>query len=103
MSTIIFLCKAKIEMSGMYICVGHSPQTRSFAPAASFPRVRLRNFCLAKDRASSSLDGLLRKTRHHALMIYHHNNNYQYFCVGLQEKFLMKGFIDEFFVDEEFR
>jgi len=27
---------------------GHSPQTRSFAPAASLTRVRLRNFCLRK-------------------------------------------------------
>jgi len=39
-------------------------------PATPLARVRLRNFCLAKDRASSSLDGLLRKTRHPALMIY---------------------------------
>ena len=28
--------------------VGHSSQTRSFAPAASLARVRLRNFCLRK-------------------------------------------------------
>jgi len=27
------------------ICVGHSPQTRSFAPAALLTRVRHRNFC----------------------------------------------------------
>jgi hypothetical protein len=36
-------------------------------------------------------------------MIYHHNNEHQYFCAGHHEKFLMKGFIDEFFIDEEFR
>lgn len=29
-------------------CVGHSPQTRSIAPAATFVRVRLRNFFLGK-------------------------------------------------------
>jgi len=28
--------------------VGHSPQTRLFAPAATFARVRLRNFCIRK-------------------------------------------------------
>jgi hypothetical protein len=32
----------------MIICVGHSSQTRSFAPAATFARVRLRNFCICK-------------------------------------------------------
>ena len=31
--------------------VGHSSQTRSFAPAATLARLRLRNFCLRK-RAS---------------------------------------------------
>jgi len=32
----------------MSICVSHFPQTRSVAPAATFARVRLRNFCWRK-------------------------------------------------------
>jgi len=32
----------------MSIGVGHSPQTRSCAPAATFARVNLRNFCNRK-------------------------------------------------------
>jgi hypothetical protein len=81
------------------ICVGHSPQTRLVAPAATFARIRLRNIlqglalppvsrlsrdrfpfsptvragfktpAYAKDQASLLRDGLLRKTRHPALMI----------------------------------
>ncbi len=76
--------------------VGLSPQTRLFAPAATFARVQLRNilqglaspplpakppespllahclglprtFSYAKDQASSLLDGLLEKNLHHAL------------------------------------
>jgi hypothetical protein len=40
------VCKERFM--GMSICIGHSPQTRSFAPAATFARVRLRNFCWRK-------------------------------------------------------
>jgi len=32
----------------MNIAVGHSPQTRLFAPAATFARPQLQNYCLRK-------------------------------------------------------
>jgi hypothetical protein len=60
--------------SGFCVRVGMVPgiprKHAHSVPATPLSRVRHRNFCLAKDQASSSLDGLLRKTRHPAPMIY---------------------------------